>query len=259
MKTTLFLLLSSGMFLTACNKSAASKSSAGPGQPEARSTSDLDELMKLPDSARMMETWVYSKSRSIPEEAFEVAPPKVVVKRTSKNLYEVFAQYTATAKSDLYTSPPPQLVVEGGTTVPYTVVELLDRKGSAKVRYFQCQVRYSAASSGMHPDKALWNWELPKDSGDDIEIYQSGGFKEWATAEAFKINSDGTTSSDPQILIRGTPDHQKAVAKHPRLAKSEADRAQDRDQMGEDYKNAQKTKKQLEHELMEQLKSNFGQ
>lgn len=259
MKTTLFLLLTSGLLLTGCKKSAASKPSAGPAQPEARSSRALDELMEIPDSTRMMKIWVYDQTTDFPESAFEVAPPKVVVKRSSKDLFEVFAEYSATAKSDLYTSPPSQLVVEDDTTVPYKVVELLDKKGTTKVRYFECQVRYGAENSGRNPDKSQWNWEKSKNSGDDIQIYVPGGPQRWNTAEDFKINADGSASGNPEILIRGTPDHQKAVARHSRLARTEADRAQEQDQRDEEYMQTLKSKKQLEQELLEQLKGHFGQ
>ncbi len=71
---------------------------------------------------------------------------------------------------------------------------------------------------GRHPEKVEWNWEKPEQTGDNLKIYEPGGAREWATAEDFKINAEGTASANPEILIRGTPDFLKAVEKHPKLA-----------------------------------------
>ena len=218
MKSTFLLLLTSGLLLTACNKSATAKSSANSGQPEKHAESDLDELMKLPDSAKMLDLWVYPKTPTLSEGAFELSPPKVSVKRVSKDFFEVCAESVAIAKSDLYALPVPEPVSEEGKTMAYMVTERLLRKGDKKVRGFQCQVRYGPMNWGRHPEKVQWNWEKPAQTGDDLKIYEPGGAREWATAENFKINAEGTASSNPEILIRGTPEFLKAVGKHPQLA-----------------------------------------
>jgi hypothetical protein len=222
MKAT--LLLASGFLLTACNKPATSQSSDSSGQPESHAADDFEALTNLPDSTSMMKLWVYSKTQNIPAEAFDVEPPKVTVKRSSKDLFEVRAEYVATAKSDLYALQVPVLVSEDGKTMAYTVTELLDRKGAKKVRVFECQVRYGPMNWGRHPDKIKWNWEKPKESGDNMEVYGMGGPYRWATAETFKINAEGTASSNPEILIRGTPDYFKALEKHPKLATNDEQR-----------------------------------
>ena len=218
MKPTLFLLLASGLLLTSCNKSATGKSSTSPNQSENHSPSDLDDLMKLPNSAKMMEIWIYPKSPIVSGEAFEVSPPKVTAKRVSKELFEVHAETAVTAKSDLYSLPVPKPVSEGGKIMAYTVTELLLQKGAKKLRCFQCQVRYGPINWGRNPEKVQWNWEKPEQTGDDLKIYEPGGTSEWATAETLKINAEGTASTNREILIRGTPDYFKAVEKHPQLA-----------------------------------------
>lgn len=219
MKTTLLLIVASGFLLAACNKSETSPSSASPGQPENKSADALDELMELADSPSMMKHWVYSKTQQYPADAFDLEPPKVTVKRPSKDLFEVHVEYTATAKTDLYLLPVPELVTEEGKTKQYSVTKLLDRKGTKKVRYFECQVRFGPMNWGRHPDKIKWNWEKPKESGDNMDHYGVGGSSFYfSTAEKFKINPEGTASADPKILIRGTLDYLKAVEKHPQLA-----------------------------------------
>lgn len=259
MKHTLFLLLASGLALTACKKAVTAGSSTGSAQPVSQSGGDLAELKKTPDAAKMLESWVYSKRRCFAEEAFEIAAPKVVVKRADNDRFEVYAEYTATAKSDLYSVPLPSLVTEdNGATVPYSVIELLERKGTKKVRYFHCLVRHGPMNSGRNPEKIMWNWEKPEETGDAMQIYEPGGFLAWATAEAYKINSEGTASSNPRVLIRGTPHYQKSVVKHPRLAETDADRAKERDQMGDEYMKLLKDKQQLDRELLEQLKKHFA-
>ena len=218
MKSTLFLLLASGLLLTACNKSGTGKSSTSSGQEENHSASDLDELMKLPDSAKMLDLWAYPKTPTLSGEAFEVSSPKVSAKRVSKDLFEVRAETAVTAKSDLYSLSVPLPVLEGGKTMAYTVTERLLRKSEKKLRCFQCQVRYGPMNWGRNPEKVQWNWEKPEQTGDDLKIYEPGGASEWASAETLKINAEGTASSNPEILIRGTPDFLKAVEKHPKLA-----------------------------------------
>jgi hypothetical protein len=220
MKTTLLLIVASGFLLAACDKSATSPSSVSSGQPENHATGDFDDLMELADSASMMKAWVYSKTQTFPAEAFDVAPPKITVKRVSKDLFDVRAVYEATAKTDLYSFTVPKLVDEGGKTTAYMVTELLDRKGAKKIQHFDCQVRYGPMNRGRTPDKVKWNWEKPNESGDDMEKYQMG----WATAETLKINPEGTASSKPDILVRGTPDYLKAAEKHPKIAVSDDQR-----------------------------------
>lgn len=220
MKTTLLLIFAFGFLLAACNKSATSPSSSSPGQPENLAIGDLDELMELPDSASMMKLWVYSKTQQYPAEAFDVAPPQITVKRVSEDLFEVRAVYEATAKTDLYSFTVPKLVDEGGKTTAYMVTELLDRKGAKKNQYFDCQVRYGPMKRGKNPNKVKWNWEKPNETGDDMEKYQMG----WATAETLKINPEGTASSKPDILVRGTPDYLKTAEKHPKIAVSDEQR-----------------------------------
>ncbi len=218
MKTTLFLLFTSAWLLTACNKSGSGTSSSDSGQAGSHTGSDLDELMKLPDAEKKMDLWVYSKTQTISDEAFEIASPQVVVKRINKDLFEVRAVYSATATSDLYSAHIPEPVSAEGKAMSYTVTELLARKGTKKARFFQCQVRYGPMNWGREPEKVQWNWENPKESGDDMKIYELGGPRGWATAEAFGINAEGTASTNPEILIRGTPDYLKTVEKHPQLA-----------------------------------------
>jgi hypothetical protein len=104
------------------------------------------------------------------------------------------------------------------------VTKLLDKKGAKKVRYFECQVRYGPMNRGTNPDKIKWNWEKPKESGDDMETYTSSGPYRWATAETLKINPEGTASTKPDILVRGTPDYLKAAEKHPKIAVSDEQR-----------------------------------
>lgn len=216
MKHTLFLLLASGLVLTACKKPAA-ESSTGSGQPVNQSGGDLAELMKTPDAAKMLESWVYSKRRCFPEESFEIATPKVVVKRVDKDHFEIYAEHNATPKSDLYSVSSPLVITGDDGVITCSVIELRDRKGTKKTRYYQCMVRYGPINSGRNPEKIMWNWENPKETGDDMAIYEGPSLC-WATAEGAKINSEGTASSVPGVFIRDTPDYLKAVEKHPELA-----------------------------------------
>jgi N6-adenosine-specific RNA methylase IME4 len=227
MKTKLLLLIAPTLLLSSCDKSAVGQTSKDDPQATATSTGDLEELMKLPDSSRMMNLWVNHKGQEIPTDAFDVEPPKVTVKKLSKDLFEVSAIYEATAKTDLYSFPVPTLIDENGKIMSYMVTRLLDRKGTKKIRTFQCQVRYGPKNWGRNPQKVMWNWEKPMEGGDKMEIYKMGGSREWATAETLNINPDGKSSSNPEILILDTPDYLKAVEKHPKLAVSAEQRAKE--------------------------------
>lgn len=222
---TTALLLS--LLLTSCDKPTAGKTSPDESQTEAAPTGDLEELMTLPDSSRMMDLWVYNKSQNIPTEAFDVAPTRVTVKKLSKDLFQVSAAYEATAKTDLYSYSVPTLIFEDGKTVPYMVTRLLDKKGTKKVRTFNFQVRYGPMNWGREPQKIKWNWEKPQEGGDDMTSYDMGGPSRWASAESLKIGPDGKSSAKPEILILDTPDYAKAVEKHPKLAVSGEQRAKE--------------------------------
>lgn len=225
LRVTPALLLS--LLLTSCDKPAAGIASSDASQTEAASTDDLAELMKLPDSPRMMNLWVYQGSQEIPTDAFEVAPAKVTVKKNSKDLFVVSAVYEATAKTDLYYFCVPTVINDDGKLMSYMVTRLLDPKGTKKVRTFRCQVRYGPMNWGRTPQKVMWNWEKPEKGGDDMKTYDMGGPPDWATAESLKINPDGKSSANPEILILGTPDYHKAVEKHPQLAVSSDQRAKE--------------------------------
>ena len=216
------------LLLSSCDKSAVGKASPDESRPEVARTGeatsgDLEELMKLPDSQRMMDLWL-NGPQQFPTDVFDVEPAKISVKRVSKDLFEVSGLYQATAKTDLYSFSVPTLVNEDGKTVSYMVTELLDKKGTKKVRTSTCQVRYGPTNYGRTPEKVMWNWENPKKGGDDITSYDMGGPPQWATADRLKITADGKASNRPDILIRGTADYQSAVAKHPQLAVSDEQR-----------------------------------
>lgn len=217
---------------TSCDKSAVGKASPDESRPEAArigeaTSGDLEELMKLPDSPRMMDLWLNNGPQQFPTDGFDVEPAKISVKRVSKDLFEVSGLYQATAKTDLYSFSVPTLVNEDGKTVSYMVTELLDKKGTKKVRTFTCQVRYGPMNYGRTPEKVIWNWENPKKGGDDITQYDMGGPSRWATADHLKITADGKASTRPDILVRGSADFQTAVAKHPQLAVSDEQRGKE--------------------------------
>jgi len=195
-----------------------------PAQP-ARPGNHLEEIMKLPEAKRKMDIWVFDHIGDFPEEVFDLVPPEIVVNKPNKDLFEVTATFSGTIKTDTYRNPVPSVVYdeEKKTNKPFIITEKLDSKGTRKQMIQKFQVRYGPMNWGRHPDKVIWNWEKPQTSDKEIEEYKMGGPYQWATAERFKINGDGTASSDPYIAIRGTPGYTAALARFPSLAKEEAE------------------------------------
>ena len=192
----------------------------------ARTGNHLEQLMKLPEAKRMMDIWVFNHIGDFPEEVFDLAPPDIVVNKPNKDLFEVTATFSGTIKTDTYRNPVPSVVYdeEKKANKPFIITEKLDSKGTRKQMIQKFQVRYGPMKWGRHPDKVIWNWEKPQTSDKEIEEYKMGGGPyQWRTAEHFKINGEGTASSDPYIAIRGTPDYNAALAKFPSLAKKEAE------------------------------------
>jgi hypothetical protein len=181
--------------------------------------------MKLPEAKRMMDIWVFNHIGDFPEEVFDLATPDIFVNKPNKDLFEVVATFSGTIKTDTYRNPVPSVVYdeEKKANKPFIITEKLDSKGTRKQMIRKFQVRYGPMKWGRHPDKVIWNWEKPQTSDKEIEEYKMGGPYQWATAERFKINGDGTASSDPYIAIRGTPGYTAALARFPGLAKEEAE------------------------------------
>jgi hypothetical protein len=192
----------------------------------ARPGNALEELMKLPDAKKMFDLWVFNHIGDFPEEVFDLATPEIFVNKPNRDLFEVTATFSGTIKTDTYRNPVPSVVYdeEKKANKPFIITEKLDSKGTRKQMIQKFQVRYGPMKWGRHPDKVIWNWEKPQTSDKEIEEYKMGGGPyQWRTAEHFKINAEGTASSDPYIVIRGTPDYDAALARFPNLAKKEAE------------------------------------
>ena len=116
--------------------SAANAETREAGSPEQLNPADnhLDELMKLPDAKATMDNYVFRHIRDFPEEAFDLQTPRISVERPNNNLFEVTAEFTGTAKTDLYTNPVPQGAYdeEKKTFAQIIVTELLESKGNKK-------------------------------------------------------------------------------------------------------------------------------
>jgi hypothetical protein len=194
--------------------------------PTARATNQLGELMKLPDARKEMDNWVFRHIADFPEEVFDLAPPEIVVSKPNNDLFEVTATFSGTIKTDTYRNPVPSVVYndEKQANKPFIITEKLDSKGSKRQLIQKFQVRYGPMKWGRQPDKVIWNWgENASLNSKEVEPYNSSGPYQWRTAEHFKINCEGTASSDPYIAIRGTPGYTAALARFPSLAKEEAE------------------------------------
>lgn len=208
----------------------------------------LDELMKLPDAKSNIDNFVFGHIRDFPDEAFELEAPKITVTHPNNDLYEVTAVFTGTIKTNIYINPVPAVVYDEEKMKSFALIvtELLEAKGSKKTLITKAQVRYGPVKGGRNHDKVMWDWVNPKTTGDNMEVYIVGGPPRWASAERYKINSDGTASADPYIVIRGTPDYQAALAKFPSLAKDEAAAAARRKRQEEERRFSEKMRKEEE-------------
>ncbi len=235
------------LWLTACDNPSK------PSETGAKDSQDAyDELKKLPDFESKMQGYVYRSPGSYPEDALEQAPPKFTVKRVNKDLFTIRVEYGFTAMADIYSSD-----LRLGDWGSLHITEFLDSKGDRKVIYKDFEVRYGPRYRKTNTGPVEWYWGGNSEiSGDDLEPYH---FHKVRTAEALGINREGTASSYPDVLIRDTPEHAKAVAAYPGLERTETERMKVLDQIGQDQMTRMKDKKQLDGELREHFKKHFGQ
>lgn len=182
----------------------------------------------LPDAEKRLERFVSGNADPFPADVFDIKPPKVEVVKVGKDRFDLRVEHSGTARTAIYSTPPAEVVELEGRTVGVTIVELIVAKGSTKTRRKQVSVVRGNAGAGGDPAKSSWQWKAPEESGDDMQGYDARGPRiGWATAEQLQINPEGTSSQRAEVLIKGTPDYEKAVKENPKLQQSADKRQQE--------------------------------
>jgi len=205
----------------------ACKKTNRPLASQSSHSSALEEFRKLPDAEKKLMSFVDANADPFPTDVFDVEAPKIEVTRIDGSRFDLNVEHRGTTKLAIYSTPPAEIMELDGKSTHVTVAELLVAKGSTKVRKRRTSVVYGPMGWGKDPERIQWNWKQTEESGDDLQKYDARGPRiGWATAEQLKINIEGTSSTLPEVLIKGTPKYLRAVEQNPKLARP-GERAQE--------------------------------
>lgn len=178
----------------------------------------MEEVKKLPEAEKRLAIWVASNADPFPTDVFEMDPQKVQVVKTSKDRFDIHVEDSGVAKTAIYETPPPVSVEDQGQTHHVTVAKLLVPKGTRKTRRSQVSIIHGPMGWGREPSRIEWNWRPAGESGDDMAGYDARGPRiGWATAEQLKVSPDGSSSSNPAVLIRGSAEFNRISSANPGL------------------------------------------
>jgi len=178
----------------------------------------MADLKKLPNADKHLEIFVNGNADPFPQDVFEMDPSKLEVEKAGNDRFDLRMEHSGLAKSAIYSTLPAEFVEVEGRTKSVTVVELLVPKGARKTRKSHVSVIHGPMGWGKDPTRIDWNWRSVEEAGDDMSKFDARGPRiGWATAEQLKINSEGTASALTEVLIKGTPDFEKAATANPKL------------------------------------------